>query len=350
MKYIRITFTSAKLPYYKKLTKDGVDKFVKPYKLSVSGKETLTDDYTKFTDKVTNEIHSLTDLLSGGSKSEKRPVSELISNKDCGNPFGTVRNLIHYEQVSNMLHVFVGERPVSSFHTPKVDGVPIRKRNQLLDEIAKNGMVKLNNTYFYKKDDEYNVITEVTSFKKTSPSNVKCGNVSWRKFKNRFFDNPEKLEHIVETFGKYTEKPFNESNYASVSEAIAELNRNGRYSDFVNDSGYKGFNNDNCSFHKVESDGNGVRTARFVRMSINSSPFPMVSLSGEFRFCVPDDLYNRILTGTKCATYLDGGVALLEKWEDDNSYSLSSLYDTDDIEYLFSEEGFEKISEIDVRY
>ena len=49
-------------------------------------------------------------------------------------------NLIHFNHISNMLHVMMGSRPVSSRYDTK------RKRSQYLDEIVRKGLIHYDNS------------------------------------------------------------------------------------------------------------------------------------------------------------------------------------------------------------
>lgn len=273
-----------------------------------------------------------------------RPKTQLISMVDCGNPFGTAKNIIHFEQVSNMLAVLIGERPISSFHTPIINGKPIRTRIPELDEIAKDGYVKLNNIYKIetkdKKENDIEIyITEKNTFRKSGPSNSKTGGtITWRKFRNRFYDFPEKLEKYIKCFDKYTSKPFDENHYGSVNEAIREIKNCGKIEELKKDMGHgcEGFFTKSTDVLRPNS-----KDSRFAFLSQDTYSSNIITISGEFIFDINDNnILEKLVTGKKIATYLDGGLATLEKWEN-NSYFKRN--------YNFEEEGFKQIKEIDIR-
>ena len=72
-------------------------------------------------------------------------------------------NLIHFNHISNMLHVMMGSRPVSSRYDTK------RKRSQYLDEIVRKGLIHYDNStsvVYTTKNGEY--VTIMNLLKVTS--------------------------------------------------------------------------------------------------------------------------------------------------------------------------------------
>ena len=271
---------------------------------------------------------------------EPRPTEQLISAVDCGNPFGTAKNPIHIEQVSNMLAAMLGERPVSTFHTPVVDGKPIRERIPELDKIARESFVKISNVFFYEKDDKERYVQESSTFRQSRCSNSKMGGtITWRKFRNRFVDHKDRLEKYIKCFSKYTLKPFDEEHYVSINEAISEIKENGKLEEFKNELGCDGFFTKTADVLRPSS-----KHSRFAFLSSDTYPMIILSVSGEFILDVTDEIYERLVTGRKMATYLDGGLAILEKWEETGTYC-NDIIDGDFIE----DEGYSKISDIDKR-
>ena len=273
---------------------------------------------------------------------QPRPDNQLISGIDCGNPLGTAENLIHHEQVSNMLAVLIGERPVSTFHTPIIDGKPIRSRIQELDEIAKNTFVKLNNIYLVESDDKKTYIGEFSTGRKSGPSNSQMNpTVTWRKYRNHFIDKPEKLEICSNIFQKYLKKPFNQENYGTIDEAVSEIKKGDSFDEFVKNLkkiGVSGFVNDEKS---------ALRPTKYNRLSfVSQDTYPMLtlSISGEFVMEVDNEIYKRLKTGKKVATYLDGGVVTLQKWEETGDY-FNTIIDEEDL----YDEGFKTVKDIDIR-
>lgn len=271
---------------------------------------------------------------------EPRPKCQIVGSVSCGNPFGTAKNVIHYEQISNMLAAMIGERPVSFFHTPVVDGVPVRKRPEVLDGIAKNGYVKVKGLHYFEKDDKLHYITENSTYRKSGGSNSKvCSTITWRKFRNRFRTDSEKLEKYMECFKRYTPKEFSEEFYGSINEAICDIEASGRLEEFKNEIGCDGL------FAKSTDVLRPGKSSRFAFISSDTYPMKTITVSGEFVFDVPEDIYKRLVFGVKIATYLDGGLATLEKWEETGTYNGDGFVD----EYDIIDNGFVKVSEIDKR-
>lgn len=273
---------------------------------------------------------------------QPRPDNQLISGIDCGNPLGTAENLIHHEQVSNMLAVLIGERPVSTFHTPIIDGKPIRSRIQELDEIAKNTFVKLNNIYLIESDDKKTYIGEFSTGRKSGPSNSKMNpTITWRRYRNYFIDKPENFEISSNIFQKYLKKPFNQENYGTIDEAISEIKKGESFDEFVEDLKkihLLGF---------IDEGKSALRPRKNHRLSfVSQDTYPMLtlSISGEFVMEVDNEIYKRLKTGKKVATYLDGGVVTLQKWEETGDY-FNTIIDEEDL----YDEGFKKVKDIDIR-
>lgn len=273
---------------------------------------------------------------------EPRPTEQLISAVDCGNMFGTAKNPIHMEQVSNMLAAMLGERPVSTFHTPVVDGKPIRKRIAELDRIVRQSFVKINNVFFIDKDGKEIYVGETSTGRKSSPSNSKKSpTITWRRYNNIFIDEPEKRELCSSCFEKYLSKPFNKDNYGSIDEAISEIKNTKNFNEFfseMKEMSLIGF---------LTKEKTVLRPDRKHRLSfVSQDTYPMLtlSISGEFILNVTYEIYERLVTGRKIATYLDGGLATLEKWEETGTYGNNEID-----EHFIEDEGYSKISDIDKR-
>ena len=65
-----------------------------------------------------------------------------------------LKDLIRFEQVSNMLHVLCGYRPVPTYRKTFLD----RKRIKEIDDIAKNGIYKLSNICYYHANDDNKIL------------------------------------------------------------------------------------------------------------------------------------------------------------------------------------------------
>lgn len=72
-------------------------------------------------------------------------------------------NLVHFNHVSNMLHVLLGARPVSSCN----NGYKFRERSPYIDEIAKTALFRYDNAVRYKaKNGQEKLITTMIQGKK----------------------------------------------------------------------------------------------------------------------------------------------------------------------------------------
>ena len=90
-----------------------------------------------------------------------------------------------------------------------------------------------------------------------------------------------------------------------------------------------------------------LRPRKNHRLSfVSQDTYPMLtlSISGEFIMEVDNEIYKKLKTGKKVATYLDGGVATLQKWEETGDY-FNTLIDEEDL----YDEGFKKVKDIDIR-
>lgn len=289
-----------------------------------------------------------------------RKNEEILSTVDGGNRFGTVFNPIHMEQVSNMLHVLMGERPVSTFHTPVINGKPIRKRDEFIDNIARNGYYRINTSYTYEFNNEKRAYLEFKQGKKISPSNPKGSlGISFNALKNHFIANQtkERYDEFIKILSKYTKKAVNEKNYSFVSDAYYDLfeNDGNKNMDYV-----KAFERyKSVQGTKINMLINDLKASKFDLKYINGTfrnPSPnnvmsmkstnthvmgTVSLDGSFVFDVDYKTAERILNGKRVASFLDNGVVSLAKWTEDfgvDSYVMDCVYEID-----LEEKGYSKI-------
>lgn len=289
-----------------------------------------------------------------------RKDCELISTVNSGNPMGDVFNPIHKEQVSNMLHVLLGERPVSTFHTPIFNGTPIRKRIRAIDEIAENGYYKIDNDYIYEDSGKKMAYCEFVIGKKNATSNDKNATaITFIKLKDYFKVKGciEKYDLFLNILSKYTNKPVNEKNYATITEAYLDLypnenaptlevayNKYGKdkttkLCSFINDLATNGgFNMDlvNGTFRRPTG-----KDKLFIMKSTNNHIRHVVDLYGSFIFNVDEETAKRILNGKRGASFLDGGLAKITKWNDTLGFD---SYIIDDLsEYDIEKMGYKKI-------
>lgn len=289
-----------------------------------------------------------------------RPTNEIVSRTDCGNRFGTAYNPIHMEQVSNMLHVLLGERPVSSFHTPEFNGNPIRKRIKCIDEVVKNGFFKIDNSYTYKtKEGGEKIYCEFKQGKKFTKSNPKNSiEITFNVLKNHFIANNsiERYYEFIDILSKYTKHAVTPENYVSVSESYNDLFDTTKYENYE-----KAFASESkISGSKISNLANELKEKKFDAKYINGTfrrpsscnvmgskstnvqMLQTISLDGSFIFNLDDEMYEKLINGKKCASFLDNGVVTISTWEDDFAISSYGMYELDEEEIL--DMGYERIN------
>ena len=240
----------------------------------------------------------------------ERPEQELISIKDC----------IRFEPISNMLHVMFSERPAATFR-----GNGFIKRCDCIDEIAQSGYMKIYTVNSFESSNGNMIgITESTHGKKipfnshAKLNNVKIGDeyfkgmFTWDLIKRRYkFSNEEKYNEIISAMEKFSGKKAGE---VSAIECL-ELIRNSQHADEASEFFKK---------QKITPASDYIMTGKcnfesfihynacFAAMLVNRYVCSKTSFSGEFLFPVTDSQYEMLCMGKHFATYLDGGVAILE--------------------------------------
>lgn len=313
--FIKVIFKSAKLPIASAYFKDGV---------------------WKIKDSMDNVSRQIT------GQTETRPKNRTITNKnEFGNPFGSPEIPIHKEQLSNVLHVLLGERPVSFFNQIGPDGTPMRQRIPEIDEIAKKCFIKFDNVFKYtNKKGETSFITETVLAKKSRPSHVLAAfPITWGKFKLRFINEQEAYEKYIKILNDHSGKKDVTKEYGSLTECLKDIGEE-KVSQLK-------------MLFKKEKGLVDITTTVFLRpdrknkygtITINGYAQNFISVDGTIIYEVDDDMYKRIITGTKCATILDGGMASLEKWDEYGIHEYG-LYEIDKHELI--NEGYQKITDID---
>ncbi len=265
------------------------------------------------------------------------------------------KSLIGFEQVSNMLHVLCGCRPVPTYKET------FRKRQTFIDEITKNVWCKVTNSlYFTDKNDIKRPIYEIVQGRKFVPNANRndIGTYSllldkrfdgdyftWDTFKKRLYYTDECqynfiINKLKEWYGKDSfSKDYSLVDllvYLSVNKGLKDemldfFKLNKTYDIFskivkyaVDNEKYKvtGFNN------AKESNEN----YNLAKLVVNYSPLYKLCISGEFIIPIKDDkIYNIIMNGVRFCTFLEKGVV-----------SIKDTTDYIDEDYLESE-GFEQI-------
>ncbi len=232
--------------------------------------------------------------------------------------------LIGFEQVSNMLHVLCGCRPVPTYKETE------RKRVAVIDDATKNIWCKIDNTYFYtSKDGTRKPICDFTQAKKyvqncnakdvsTYASNGKIvpNDISWSRLERHYkYADPEKYKDILAHFEKwYGSKDF-KKDY-SLIDLLYHLAEDERLktemSDYFQEKALTSFKNimdDNfgsISFTNADKSNNNYNLAKIVT---NKAPLHKLYLTGKFILPVDNDvIFDGIMRGIRYATFLDGGL------------------------------------------
>lgn len=243
--------------------------------------------------------------------------------------------IIKWECVSNMLHVLIGDRPVSS------NRKTLYNRVNEIDDIVKNGYYKINNVFTYTdKNGTVRPQTEFTQGKKIQHNShakdlyTKCdgkyvkGNITWSILKRKFLTtDPDKYETIVNNLKKWCNDDNIVDNHTIV-EALIML-RDSKYKDeaieFFKEIKITPFVNviEN-NIDKIDFSSLNSFKCKLATRIVNQYPNFKISINGEFIFNVDDDMYLKLIKGQHLATFLDGGVAELQMESfdfDENSYT-----------------------------
>lgn len=303
MPYIRISFNSAKL-FIESATK---------------GSDFISDISTQFNSKNEKKYKGR----------DKTNTILVLGSQNEQNLHDFAEKPFNFEQVSNMLHVLLGARPVPSIRET------IRKRVLIIDEIAKNTWVKINNKYFFHdKFGNLKLISEFIQGKKvTKDSNVKnaCvftsdgirinGCITWSKLKQAYYyNNNQKYHTILNLFEKlYGNKNFKDD--FSLVDFIIFLSKDSKKKeklcDFFEKNGLQPLSHlANGDYDKCGSFNNGsVNQNNFnlSKLQNNHAVKQAVEFYGEFIVPIDNKLAMEIMNGTKCATFLDGGFCYVKE-------------------------------------
>lgn len=363
---IKISFNDATLPFYhrnydettklvsfdKGLIASGVLKVdkVRNKKLNENGEiiticgnravlnpETILTNDPRETKYTINGEDKTRDIISGYDK--KDDFEQYLAKTypyakyETIEKYSDARFPFRLEPIVNMLSVMCGETPVSTFHkNPLKHGITLNP--ELITTVC-NGYIKLFTPFCYtkiNKDGRETVqfITETKKYDKSYPSNKKktIPTVSWFGLRYRFINKPEVYQEIISILQKYTGTNNIENNFVEVCDAINYIHTNkSNWDNFIKEEIIKKYNLTPLLPDKDRTFYRPTCINRFGAVSEGSSPVKVINLSGLFLFKLDDRWYQKLLTGVKNATYLDGGLALLEKWTDYgvNSYSVDFL-------------------------
>lgn len=263
--------------------------------------------------------------------------------------------LIGFEQVSNMLHVLCGCRPVPTYKET------FRKRQNFIDEITKNTWCKINNSLYYTtKDNIKKPIYEIVQGKKFVPNanNASINTYSsllnkifkgdyftWHTLKKRFcYDQNDKYVLLMNKLKDWYGKDSYKEDY-SLIDLIVYLSVNKNLKDemlsfFEQNKFIDIFKNIiNCALNNAKYKVTGFNNAgetnenyNLAKIVINSSPLYKICINGEFVIPIENNkVYNTIMNGVRFCTFLEGGVV-----------SIINTTDFIDEDYLECE-GFKQI-------
>lgn len=259
--------------------------------------------------------------------------------------------LFKIEPISNMLHVLCGERPVPTFKNT------LRKRHNILDEIAKNCFCKIDNLYYtLDKNNVKKPITEFTQGKKwvgnanvqnglkTIASNglVYQGEITWATLKQRYFycDN-EKYINIInklhEWLGNNNINIFEQFSLVDLLLYLADKkNKKDEMTLFFQEQKITNFihliNKNLSATNSFNSASEKMKNLNLARRVVNTAPAYKLYLSGSFIFPIDDDnIIKAITNGNRHATFLENGFA-----------KIISINDSIDEDFL-EMDGYKKI-------
>ena len=222
-------------------------------------------------------------------------------------------------QVSNMLHEFLGERPVSSIRTSLYDRVGY------IDEIADNSYLKITTCKtFNKSKNEFQFINEFMQTKKAlwnSHSDYTADSISWPNVK-RYFCNDE----LFEMFKKEIEVVIGKGKIKlPFYDVLLELNKV-YHNAHVKIESLTKFLRDNKKVGMVKlietMKVTEFNKTKSVSITVTNGVESINILSGEILVPVDENLLDKIRKGKGSATILDGGLVYIKGVA--NSEDLSS--------------------------
>lgn len=333
MKYIKLSFKDAAVCLSKPTGKNGVD-----------CKDFVSDAFTYREVKIKRMKRKDHPLA-------KDTVLNMADRKLFDKP------LIGFEQVSNMLHVLCGCRPVPTYKETWKQ----RKRLSIIDDITKNVWCKINNVLFYETIDNktkevikkpiYDFIQGkkfVPNANRADMSTVSSsGKVyngvmfTWDKLKKyMYYEANEKYNLLLDQFAKWYGKNSFKEDYSLVDlllhlsedktlkeEMIDFFNKNNFikiFNQIINDSYEK------SGFNAVNE--NGSNNYILNKLIINVAPIYKLYINGEFIVPIENEtVFNAIINGVRTCTFLEGGYVTIE--------NVTDYIDKDRIEY----DGFKEI-------
>lgn len=243
-----------------------------------------------------------------------------------------VETPVRWNNISNMLHVLLGLRP------SPVNRKSIATRLDVIDEIAKNALVRINTKYYCvercKNGEFLKLFQEFTQGKGgkegmawnsnrkgvkaiSSAGNVYEGGVTWRTVELYYAYKRETYDFFVETIEK--QLPGARVKYTLI-DALETIFKDDSATDAI--------------LHEFEKEGSGIpkSVVDFIKtrgesykpymtqnnrghlsaLTTNTKEVYKVSLSGSILVKLPMNLFMELHNGKRCATLLDGGCVLYD--------------------------------------
>lgn len=220
-------------------------------------------------------------------------------------------------QISNVLHVLMGERPVPTYRKS------IFKRDESIYQTAKNALVKINP---YKVGDD--LITETISSKKIVTDSYSNGElVTWELIRRLLISCRDK-DLTYKYFISEIEGILNISNIEKVMNAeyackLLRRCKDARYKSLV----VKLKDNSKMPLAKAISEGGKLTYSSnpATYYVINRGITQVVNLSGEIIFRLTKEQLERIRNGKGSCTLLDGGLVYITDCVREDEFNLEEL-------------------------
>lgn len=273
-------------------------------------------------------------LFNNNRKSKDKIFDNIIGNTDRKN-VGVSKSPITINQVSNMLHVLFGERPVP------INRFSIHKRIMYYDEMANNSYLKIN-TYSKldtRLDDEnqlYNYQSEIIRVKKAVYNSHSTPNMNWFIIK----------EYLgVELFNMfkdilYTKYNITESAYTFI-EALNIIREN---IDDINEFNLFLEQNKKTALVRYIQTGENCTitndTNPRIKHTYTNGIDNIVRLSG--RILVPINYYDKdkLSKCVGCATILDGGIVTINKIQNKYNININDYTKVSQIQTTINENSY----------
>lgn len=224
-------------------------------------------------------------------------------------------------QISNLLHVLFGERPIPS------NRISLYKKNDYYFEKAKETYLKVEgHKRFNKNKEQYEFVTEFLSTKKATWNSFQPqSQINWEIVKNYVGNENLKwfLTDVEQILGiKPYSLPFNKIRIELLKHNTEELFNKLREHNLT---GLVQYILDRKNSYQVTS------KEKHTALNINNGVENVILLRGEILVPVSEEDIERLKENKGCATILDGGMVWIEGIVNSDHLSI---------------DGFEKVSEI----